>query len=212
MRRIRVLIALALVLVPASVLHAQVTTATFVGLVHDSSGAVVPGATVVATHQGTGVPRGGDYRRARRVRSLCAAERVVFDTNRIDRLQESHQSGHRARRGPDRAPDVRARARRGRGNRHRRRARRRSSKQPRRGVRDVRHAGSARAAGQPAERGEPAEPRPRRVGRRVRRRHGEHERRRRWRHGDQRGRHRGELRTRRVARSITTAVRTRSRS
>ncbi len=42
---------------PASPAHAQVTTATFFGLVQDSSGAVVPGATVVATHQGTGVPR-----------------------------------------------------------------------------------------------------------------------------------------------------------
>ena len=46
-----------LMLAPASRLDAQVTTATFFGLVHDSSGAVVPGATVVATHQGTGVPR-----------------------------------------------------------------------------------------------------------------------------------------------------------
>jgi hypothetical protein len=45
------------VLVPANSLSAQVTTATFFGLVHDSTGAVVPGATVVATHQGTGVPR-----------------------------------------------------------------------------------------------------------------------------------------------------------
>jgi outer membrane receptor protein involved in Fe transport len=44
-------------LVPAGRLHAQVTTATFFGLVHDSTGAVVPGASVVATHQGTGVPR-----------------------------------------------------------------------------------------------------------------------------------------------------------
>ena len=33
------------------------TTATFFGLVRDTSGAVVPGATVVATNQGTGVPR-----------------------------------------------------------------------------------------------------------------------------------------------------------
>ena len=46
-----------LMLAPASRLDAQVTTATLVGLVHDSSGAVVPGASVVATHQGTGVPR-----------------------------------------------------------------------------------------------------------------------------------------------------------
>jgi hypothetical protein len=44
---------------PMSLLHAQVTTATFFGLVRDSSGAVVPGATVVATHQGTGVSREG---------------------------------------------------------------------------------------------------------------------------------------------------------
>jgi outer membrane receptor protein involved in Fe transport len=36
---------------------AQVTTATLVGLVRDTSGAVVPGATITATHQGTGVPR-----------------------------------------------------------------------------------------------------------------------------------------------------------
>ena len=41
----------------AARLDAQVTTATFVGLVDDSSGAGVPGATVVATHQATGVPR-----------------------------------------------------------------------------------------------------------------------------------------------------------
>jgi len=40
-----------------SQLNAQVTTATLVGLVNDSSGAVVPGANVIATHQGTGVPR-----------------------------------------------------------------------------------------------------------------------------------------------------------
>src|SRR5687767_9667134 len=44
---------------PMSLLHAQVTTATFFGLVRDSSDAVVPGATVVATHQGTGVSREG---------------------------------------------------------------------------------------------------------------------------------------------------------
>src|SRR5688500_5738322 len=41
----------------ASRSHAQVTTATLVGLVRDSTGAVVPGASVIATHQGTGVPR-----------------------------------------------------------------------------------------------------------------------------------------------------------
>src|SRR5690242_3158149 len=39
--------------------HAQVTTATLVGLVRDNSGAVIPGANVVATHEGTGVAREG---------------------------------------------------------------------------------------------------------------------------------------------------------
>ena len=36
---------------------AQVTTATLVGLVRDTSASVIPGATVVATHEGTGVAR-----------------------------------------------------------------------------------------------------------------------------------------------------------
>src|SRR5204862_6070074 len=44
-------------LIPASPLAAQVTTATLVGLLRDSSAAVIPGATVVATHEGTGVAR-----------------------------------------------------------------------------------------------------------------------------------------------------------
>ena len=41
----------------ASPVGAQVTTATLVGQLRDSSGAVIPGATVVATHEGTGVTR-----------------------------------------------------------------------------------------------------------------------------------------------------------
>jgi Carboxypeptidase regulatory-like domain/TonB dependent receptor-like, beta-barrel/TonB-dependent Receptor Plug Domain len=41
----------------ATNLSAQVTTATLLGEVRDSSGAAVPGATVIAKHQGTGVPR-----------------------------------------------------------------------------------------------------------------------------------------------------------
>jgi len=39
--------------------NAQVTTSTLVGLVRDSSAAVIPGAAVVATHEGTGVSREG---------------------------------------------------------------------------------------------------------------------------------------------------------
>ncbi len=38
---------------------AQVTTSTLVGIVRDASGAVIPGANVVATHDGTGVSREG---------------------------------------------------------------------------------------------------------------------------------------------------------
>ena len=39
--------------------YAQVTTSTLVGLVRDSSGAIIPGASVIATHEGTGVAREG---------------------------------------------------------------------------------------------------------------------------------------------------------
>jgi hypothetical protein len=42
---------------PVTLLKAQVTTATLIGLVRDASGAVIPGATVVASHEGTGVAR-----------------------------------------------------------------------------------------------------------------------------------------------------------
>src|SRR2546421_9924911 len=46
-----------LFLVPFSTASAQVTTATLVGIVRDSSGGIVPGASVVATNEGTGVAR-----------------------------------------------------------------------------------------------------------------------------------------------------------
>ena len=52
------LFAIVLLLVSISA-SAQVTTATLVGLVRDNSGAVIPGASVVATHEGTGVSREG---------------------------------------------------------------------------------------------------------------------------------------------------------
>ena len=53
------LTAILLLLVVSVPAHAQVTTATLVGLVRDNSGAVIPGASVVATHDGTGVAREG---------------------------------------------------------------------------------------------------------------------------------------------------------
>src|SRR5215831_17977533 len=37
--------------------RAQVITATLYGVVHDSTGAILPGATVVVTHQGTNLTR-----------------------------------------------------------------------------------------------------------------------------------------------------------
>ncbi len=54
----RVLISALLLFLSVSA-NAQVTTATLVGLVRDNSGAVIPGANVVATHEGTGVAREG---------------------------------------------------------------------------------------------------------------------------------------------------------
>src|SRR2546430_6578433 len=41
-----------------SALKAQVTTATVYGVVRDSTGAVLPGATITATNQGTNLSRG----------------------------------------------------------------------------------------------------------------------------------------------------------
>ena len=51
------LVAAAFIVSPVASLDAQVTTATLIGLVRDSSGSVLPGATVVATNEGTGVAR-----------------------------------------------------------------------------------------------------------------------------------------------------------
>ncbi len=55
----RVLLSVALLFLLSASANAQVTTSTLVGLVRDTSNAVVPGATVVATHEGTGVAREG---------------------------------------------------------------------------------------------------------------------------------------------------------
>ncbi len=53
---VRVLLVSALLLTPWPA-GAQVTTATLIGQLRDTSGAVIPGATVVATHEGTGISR-----------------------------------------------------------------------------------------------------------------------------------------------------------
>src|SRR5262245_12133022 len=47
----------ALLLLSSHRVDAQVTTATLVGIVRDNSTAVIPGASVLATHEGTGVSR-----------------------------------------------------------------------------------------------------------------------------------------------------------
>src|SRR5262245_18729104 len=49
----------ALLLCSSNYVDAQVTTATLIGLVRDNSAAVIPGASVLATHEGTGVSRDG---------------------------------------------------------------------------------------------------------------------------------------------------------
>ena len=60
MRQIeRLALSAALLLVVSLAAHAQVTTSTLVGLVRDAQNAVIPGVTVVATHEGTGVVREG---------------------------------------------------------------------------------------------------------------------------------------------------------
>src|SRR5262245_22288420 len=56
-QRLVVLTVFSALLLPALPLHAQVTTGTLVGQLRDGTGAVIPGATVVATHEGTGVSR-----------------------------------------------------------------------------------------------------------------------------------------------------------
>src|SRR5712692_7437932 len=57
--RLFVLLALPGILAPATRANAQVTTATLFGIVRDSIGAVVPGANVTATHEGTAGVRTG---------------------------------------------------------------------------------------------------------------------------------------------------------
>ena len=56
---LRVVLSAALFLCVSFSANAQVTTATLIGLVRDNSGAVIPGANVIATHEGTGVAREG---------------------------------------------------------------------------------------------------------------------------------------------------------
>ena len=60
MRQIqRLLLSVAALLFFSIAAYAQVTTSTLVGLVRDAQNAVIPGATVIATHEGTGVSREG---------------------------------------------------------------------------------------------------------------------------------------------------------
>src|SRR5215470_1314529 len=51
------LVLLATLFLPAGHARAQVTTATLYGVVHDSSGAVIPGVSVTVTHEGTNLVR-----------------------------------------------------------------------------------------------------------------------------------------------------------
>ena len=57
--RHQVLLLAAVLFLGSVSVNAQVTTATLVGLVRDNSAAVIPGASVLATHEGTGVTREG---------------------------------------------------------------------------------------------------------------------------------------------------------
>ncbi len=57
LQRTLFLLTATLLLWPAGLVNAQVTTATLIGVVRDSSASIIPGASVVATHEGTGVTR-----------------------------------------------------------------------------------------------------------------------------------------------------------
>ena len=137
---------------------AQVTTSTLVGLVRDAQNAVIPGATVVATHEGTGVSREGvsDANGEFVFSALPAGPYTVkIELTGFKTLAESR---HAVGRRPDRASDVHARSRRVGGNGH---GRRRSAAHRDRGIaagRQPRIAGSARAASQPPQPDEPDEP------------------------------------------------------
>ena len=55
--RFSLLVLCSLLMLSAAVAHAQVTTADLVGTIRDTSGAIVPGVTVVLTNEATGVDR-----------------------------------------------------------------------------------------------------------------------------------------------------------
>ena len=57
MQRTFALLIVAAILVPWTGVYAQVTTATLYGIVRDSTAAVLPGATVAATNEGTNLSR-----------------------------------------------------------------------------------------------------------------------------------------------------------
>ena len=61
----------------ATNLDAQVTTATLVGLVRDNSAAVIPGANVVATNEGTGVARESEHLPQGTLRSIRRGLRML---------------------------------------------------------------------------------------------------------------------------------------
>ena len=73
----RVLCAVALGLLLAVPVHAQVTTADLVGRVTDTSGGVLPGATVTVTNDGTRDVRVATDGRRRRLRVQPAADRQL---------------------------------------------------------------------------------------------------------------------------------------
>src|SRR5687767_12388725 len=52
-----ILLSVATIFLPAANVRAQVTTATLYGVVQDTSGAILPGVSVVVTHQGTNLTR-----------------------------------------------------------------------------------------------------------------------------------------------------------
>ena len=98
MRKIVLSVTIVLLCVPA-LSYAQRTTATIRGTVRDTTQAVLPGVTVTATNEDTGLVRAVVTNYIRRLLRTGSADRTLQDRSRAFGLQESVAHGdHPARR------------------------------------------------------------------------------------------------------------------
>ena len=74
----------------------QTTTGGITGVVRDSGGALIPGATVTATHEGTNARSDGREQRPRRLRVDGAGRRPPHHRRRAGRVPDVSASGRAA--------------------------------------------------------------------------------------------------------------------